>query len=56
MDEELVRAETKQTVEACIRYHCPFELVLKDISTVSHRPENLFRWVQTVEKTIDQYF
>ena len=56
MDEETVRAETKQTIEACIRYHCPFELVLKDISTVSHKPENLFRWVQTVERTIDQYF
>ncbi len=56
LDEEVIRSETQRTVEACIRYRCPFEFVLKDISSVSHKPENLFRWVQIVESTIDRYF
>ena len=56
IDEEAIRNETKQTIEACLRYGCPLEFVLKDISSVSYKPENLFKWVQIVEDTIDRYF
>ena len=30
--------------DACYRNGCNFELVLKDISTVSYHPEHLERW------------
>jgi hypothetical protein len=32
------------------------EFVLKDISTVSHRPENLIVWAQTVSDVLDAYY
>ncbi len=53
---ELIRKEIVQTVEACLRCGCPFELVLKDISTVSNRPANLIQWQETVGEVLDEYF
>lgn len=55
-DPEIVRKETKETVKAAIRYGCPTEFVLKDISTVSNRPENLIVWANTVSEVLDQYY
>ena len=51
-----LRRELLETVEACQRHGCPYELVLKDISTVSYRPENLFLWEQTVRSTLDALY
>lgn len=55
-DPEVIRHEIEQTVKACIRYGCPYDIVLKDISTVSHNPENLIVWAQTVNDVLDQYY
>ena len=55
-DPEVVRKETKETVEACIRYGCPCEFVLKDISTISKKPENLIIWAKTVSEVLDEYY
>ncbi|MDR1541084.1 MAG: hypothetical protein LBU32_24425 [Clostridiales bacterium] len=55
-DPEAIRAETKKTVEICLKYGCPYELVLKDISTVSYRPENLIIWAKTVMETLDEHY
>lgn len=55
-DPQVIRKETEETVKACIRYGCPYELVLKDISTVSNRPENLIVWAQTVSDVLDKYY
>lgn len=53
---EIVRRETEQTVQACIKYGCPCEFVLKDISTVNYNPENLIVWAKTVSQTLDEYY
>ena len=55
-DPEVIRRETEKTVKLCQKYGCPAELVLKDISTVSHRPENLIVWAQTVSDVLDRYY
>ena len=55
-DPEVIRREVEETVKACIKYGCPYELVLKDISTVSNRPENLFIWAKTVSDVIDGFY
>jgi hypothetical protein len=55
-DAEAVRKETVETVEACLRYGCPCELVLKDVSTVSRRPQNLIAWNDTVQRVLDEYY
>lgn len=56
VDPDVIRAETEQTVKLCQRYGCPVDFVLKDISTVSHRPENLIVWAQTVSDVLDAYY
>ena len=55
-DPEVIRKEIEETVKACIKNGCPYDYVLKDISTVSHRPENLIVWAQTVSDVLDQYY
>ncbi len=55
-DPEVIRREIEETVQLCIRYGCPCEFVLKDISTVSYKPENLMVWADTVSDVLDQYY
>ena len=55
-DPDVIRAETERSVKAALKYGCPTELVLKDISTVSHRPENLIVWAETVSDVLDKYY
>ena len=55
-NEDIVRSETEKTVKFCLKYGCPYEFVLKDISTVSYKPGNLISWVNTVEQVLDEYY
>ena len=43
-------------MKVCQKYGCPCEFVLKDISTVSHRPENLIVWADTVSDVLDAWY
>ena len=53
---DVIREEIEATVKACIKNGCPYDYVLKDITTVSGRPENLIVWSQTVSDVLDQYY
>lgn len=55
-DEETIRKEIRNTVEICLEHKCPYEIVLKDISTVNYKPQNLVRWNQIVQETLDEYY
>ena len=55
-DTDQIRRETEASVKACLKYGCPSEYVIKDISTVSHRPENLIEWSKTVSDVLDKYY
>ena len=55
-DPEVIRREIDETVRICQKYGCPFDYVLKDISTVSERPENLILWAETVSDVLDGYY
>ena len=55
-DPDVIRREIEETVKACIKYGCPCDFSLKDISTISNRPENLIVWAQTVSDVLDKYF
>ncbi|MGI6017512.1 MAG: hypothetical protein ACOX8M_01680 [Marvinbryantia sp.] len=52
LDEELIRKETKRTLDACKRNNTPVELVLKDISSINYHPENLDLWAKTVMEMV----
>jgi len=53
---EAVAREISQTLEVCIEFGCPCELVLKDISTVSYKPQNIIDWNNTVQRTVDRFY
>jgi len=55
-NKEIVEKEIVETIEACIENKCPYEFVLKDISTVNNNPQNLINWDKTVTDTIDRYY
>ena len=55
-DPDTVRREITRIIEICQKYNCPYEFVLKDVSTVSGKPDNLISWVRTVTGTLDQYY
>ena len=55
-DIEVVKKETRKTVEICRKYGCPYEFVLKDISTVGRKPQNLIAWAKAVTEVIDEYY
>ena len=54
VDLEPARAEVERVLEACSRNHTPCEFILKDVSTVSARPQVLGEWVQMVNEAIDR--
>lgn len=56
IDGEVIAGETEKTIRACLKNNCPYEFVLKDISTVSGKLENLVKWNQIVQQTIDRYY
>ncbi len=55
-DADTVKNEIEETVKLCIKYNCPYEFVLKDISTVNHKPQNLIDWCNTVGDVLDRYY
>ena len=55
-DPDVIRREIEETVKVCIRHGCPCDITLKDISTVSGRPENLFLWSEVASDVLDEYY
>lgn len=53
---ELIRKEITETVEMCLKYGCPCDITLKDISTVGYKPGNLIVWVETASDVLDRYY
>jgi len=55
-DPEVVRKETETTVKLCLKYGCPVDFTLKDISTVGNKPQNLIVWSKVVSDVLDEYY
>ncbi|MCL2527482.1 MAG: hypothetical protein FWE42_03605 [Defluviitaleaceae bacterium] len=55
-DEDATRKEIKHIIELCHKYNCPYEFVIKDISTVTYKPQNLIDWARTVKDVIDGFY
>ncbi len=51
VEEEMVRY-----LGACRRHGTPCEFVLKDVSTIANKPENLALWAETVNRVIDRHW
>ena len=55
-DPDVIRKEITDTVRECLKYGCPCDITLKDISTVGYRPENLIVWAETASAVLDEYY
>ncbi len=55
-DPEQIRKEITETATLCLKYGCPCDITLKDISTVGNRPENLIIWAQTASDVLDAFY
>ncbi len=55
LDKDALRKEIKAILDACKRNACSCDIVLKDISTCSGRPENIFEWEQIVMDMVMNY-
>lgn len=53
MDEEAVRADLAETLDACRASGSPVELILKDVSTVRYEPQRLWRWAQIARELVE---
>lgn len=54
-DEEAARRELKRIVNACKRNDCSCDIVMKDITTVCKRPENLFKWQEMAMEMVSDW-
>ncbi len=55
-DPEVIRREISETARLCLKYGCPCDITLKDISTVGYRPQNLIEWAQTASDVLDEFY
>ena len=55
-DKDVVQKEITRIIDTCRANNCPYEFVIKDISTVGYKPQNLIDWNKTVMETIDKYY
>ena len=46
VDAQGLRKDLQESITVCEKYHCPLEIILKDISTVRYHPERLFQWAE----------
>lgn len=55
LNEKAVRAELQRIVNACRRNGCSCDIVLKDITTVCGKPQNLFKWQKIAMEIVNSY-
>jgi len=55
LDTDALKKEIKAILDACKRNGCSCDITLKDISTCSNRPENIFEWEKIVMDMVRNY-
>lgn len=54
-DIDSIKRETRETLKACVQNGTNVEFILKDITTVSNRPECLTEWYELVKSEIENF-
>ena len=55
LNEDALRKELTHILDACKRNNCSCDIVLKDISTCGHNPQNLIKWEKIAMELVNQY-
>jgi len=53
-NEDAARSDIRKTIAVAKRHNRPLEMILKDISTVRHDPERLWRWAQIAMEEVNR--
>lgn len=54
-DEDIIRKELIEAAEVCRKYNTNCEFILKDVSTVKYKPQNLERWAKIAMEIAESY-
>lgn len=54
MDEDVIRHELRAMFEKTVNNHV--EVVLKDLHTISHRPDQVTRWVEICREELNRVY
>ncbi len=54
LDEDAVREDLRHTIGAARTHGVDLEIILKDISTVSYKPDCLWRWAQIAQEEVER--
>jgi hypothetical protein len=54
-DEEVIKNEYRAIASAAKKNGCAFDIVLKDISTVENKPQNLIKWAEILMREVGGY-
>lgn len=52
MDEDVVRRDIREILDAAVPKGCPVEIIMKDNHTLGHNPRNITRWVEIAREEI----
>jgi hypothetical protein len=52
-DPDAAKKDIRSILDACIKNSCPVEILMKDISTVKYKPENLWEWAEITRAQIE---
>ncbi len=55
LDRDFVRREITGILDACKRYGCACDIVLKDVSSCAGHPENVFEWSRIAKELVENY-
>jgi len=54
-DEDLIKKELTEVINICRKNGCPLEIILKDLSTVNHEPQRLWKWADIAMDIVNHY-
>ena len=55
LNEKEARNELETIIQASKKYNCSCDIVLKDISSCAHRPQNIFEWEQIAMEMVRNF-
>lgn len=53
-DEDAIRKDLRETIDAARRYNRNLEFLLKDITTIQYQPERLWRWAEIAMEEVQR--
>lgn len=56
VDEASVRRELRRVMEICDRYHCIWDVTLKDLETTGGDPQAIVLWTSIIREELEKHY